>query len=257
MFILSVFTTLVYQPFFNLLVLIYWALGMFIDQPDMGVAVIILTVIIRIILLPMSLAGGRSERDRRKIAAQIKKLEEKFGDDPIALRKEQKRVMKKSRRIVRGEVVSLFIQVSIALMLWKIFKTGLPGGDLHLIYPFMPEVDLPFNLMFMDKFDLSKTSFFLNLIQSLLIFVLETLSILTSPWPHTRAEVVRLQLTLPIISFLIFMNLPAGKKLFVITTLIFSIILTFLKFIKRRFYAYREKHQAQKPAEEKVVVAMK
>jgi len=257
MLIISVFTTVIYQPFFNLLVFIYWLLGFGSAQPDMGMAVIILTVIIRILLLPMSLAGSDSEKERREISAKMIELERNFGDDPIKLKSEQKKMMKKSRHIVWGEVVSLFVQVSIALMLWKIFETGLPGGDLHLIYPFMPQVDLPFNLMFLNKIDLSATSFRLNLLQSILIFILESLSVLTSPFPHSRAEVIRLQFTLPVLSFLIFIFMPAGKKLFVITTLIFSIILTLFKFVKRKFYVYKEKKSQPQPPEEKVVVTVK
>jgi heme/copper-type cytochrome/quinol oxidase subunit 4 len=73
-----------------------------------------------------------------------------------------------------------------------------------------------------------------------------------------------LQLTLPLVAFLIFMRLPAGKKLFVITTLCFSIVLTLLQFIYRRFMSYKEKVEEQEAAEaagetpeEKVVVAIK
>ena len=258
MIILSIFTTVIYQPFLNLLILIYWLLGLVSHQPDMGVAVIILTIIIRLLLLPMSLADHKSETDRRAISDQIKELEHVYADDPIRLEKEKKRILKKSRGVVWGEVFSLIIQVSIALMLWKIFKTGLEGADFHLIYPFMPQVATPFNLVFLGKIDLSQSSWTLNLIQSFLIFALETLSVLTSPFPHTRAEVVRLQLTLPIISFLIFMYLPAGKKLFVITTLIFSIILTFFKYITRKFQDYKDrKTQEEQETGEKVVVAVK
>ena len=133
--------------------------------------------------------------------------------------------MRKNKRILIAELFNLSIQVSIALMLWKMFQTGLPGKDLHMIYNFMPEVEKPFNLMFLGKYDLTHTNYTLNLLQSILIFVLETVSVLASPFKVTRKEVVRLQLILPVVSFLVFMAMPAGKKLFIITTLIISIIL--------------------------------
>jgi hypothetical protein len=44
---------------------------------------------------------------------------------------------------------------------------------------------------------------------------------------------------------LIFSQLPAGKKLFVIVTLIFSIVLTIVKFIWRRFKSFREKQPTE------------
>lgn len=265
MFLLDLFQHVIYQPFFNILVGIYWMLGLGSDTaPDMGVAVILLTLVIRVLLLPMSIAGHRSEAERREIAEAIKDLEERYSSDPIKLRKEKKKVFRKKRGIFNGEVVSLFIQVAIALMLWRMFETGLTGQDLNLIYGFMPDIPQPFNLTFLGQFDLSKTSFTLNLLLSALIFAVETLAVLTSPFPTTRKEVVRLQLTLPIVSFFIFMRLPAGKKLFVITTLVFSFFLLLGKFIWRRFNAYKDKVEEQELAQtsgevmdEKVVVEVK
>jgi len=64
----------------------------------------------------------------------------------------------------------------------------------------------------------------------------------------SRRDVIRLQLTLPIVSFLVFMFLPAGKKLFIITTLIFSILFKMYRIISSWFYAMFNKEE--KPAEE-------
>ncbi len=244
----ELFITLIYQPFLNVIVFFYWCLGFVMDgKPDMGVAVILLTIFIRILLLPLSIAGDRSEKERREIATKVKELEENFAADPIRLEKEKKGVFKTNRRVLISELINLAIQVAIALMLWKMFSTGLPGEDIHLIYPFMPEVALPFNLNFLGLFDLSHTSYTLNAIQSLLIFVLETISLYTSPYPVRRDEVVRLQLVLPVVSFVVFMALPAGKKLFVITSLIFSIILTLVKVAIRMVKRYQEKWDSPNP----------
>lgn len=225
----------------------------------MGVAVIILTIIIRVLLLPLSLAGDRSEKERRELASKIKEIEDTYSADPIQMEKRKKKVMRTNSRILIAELFNLTIQVSIALMLWKMFQTGLPGDDFHMVYPFMPEVDLPFNLVFIGKYDLTHTSFTLNLVQSILIFVLETVSTFASPYRISRKEVVRLQLVLPVVSFLVFMMLPAGKKLFVITTLGFSIILTLVKFGIRKFKSYQEKQELQESEgqTEKIVVETK
>lgn len=254
----ALFTTFIYQPFFNILVLFYIALERISGNADMGTAVIMLTILIRILLLPLSFASHRSEKERREIGEQSRALDAEFSADPIKLEKAKRRLMRSNKRIIISEVFMLFIQASIALMLWKIFATGLGGADIHLIYSFMPEVQLPFNLTFMDRFDLTHTSFILNLIQSFSIFAVETLAILISPFPHTRAEVVRLQLVLPLVSFLVFMGLPAGKKLFVITTLWFSFGLLLIRFVQQRFQdfsARMEARQAASAAGEETLVA--
>ncbi len=258
----ELFTTVIYQPFFNVLVFFYWILGLVTQgQPDMGIAVILLTILIRVLLLPLSLAGDKSAAERRQIGQKIKDLEVTFAHDPIGFREHKKLVLKQSRGVLIGEIVSLAVQVAISLMLWRIFARGLEGEDLHLLYSFLPKVEEPFNLLFLGKFDLSHSSVLLNLIQSLCIFVLETLSIYTSPYPPEKGEVVRLQLVLPVVSFFVFMFLPAGKKLFIITTLLISILLTLYKFVKHKYEAYKlkseEAEQARLTGEEKVVVDMK
>lgn len=240
--LIELFTQFIYQPFFNVLVFLYWVMDVLPGvEADMGVAVIFLTIVIRVLLIPLSLAGDKSERQRRAIAQEIQEIEKSHTADPIVLRQKRKLTLQKSKGVLLAEVFNLFIQVSIALMLWRIFATGLEGKDFHLIYPFMPNVDTNFNLMFLGKYDLSHTNFTLNLLQSFSIFILETLQILTSPFRHSRGEVVRYQLVLPVVSFLIFMGLPAGKKLFVITALWFSIILTIYKFFHNKYLDYVEK----------------
>lgn len=250
MFLIDAFILLIYQPFFNILLLLYWFLGLFSETaPDMGVAVILLAIFIRLLLLPFSLAGTRSEKERREIAQKVLELEEEYRDRPHEFKIARKKVFARRGTVLAGEMFSLIIQIVIALILWKIFDTGLKGADFHLIYSFMPEIDTPLNLLFLDTYDLTRPSLVLNLLLAFLLFIFETLAGLTSPYPTTRAEVVRLQLTLPLVSFLIFTRLPAGKLLFVIVTMIVSIILLIGKFIFYRFTAYRDKMAAKEAAQ--------
>lgn len=247
----DIFISFIYQPFLNVLVGFYWLLGRFTEgDPDMGIAVILLTLLIRLLLLPLSLVGHRSEKERRQIAQKVKEVETIYAAEPIKREAAKKKILRRSGGVVFGELVTLCIQVMIALMLYKIFRTGLEGEDLHLIYSFMPDIHLPFNLMFLDSIDLSKTSLRLNLLQSLLIFVLETISLYTSPYPVSRNEVVRMQLVLPVVSFLIFITMPSGKKLFIITTLIVSIVIASVRAVIRKFNAYKDKKEAQFAADQ-------
>ncbi len=240
-FIASLFTSVIYQPFLNLLVFFDFIVGYITGHPDMGIAVILLTIVIRVMLLPLSLSSSRGVKERREIMEEIVELKEHYRGRPIEFEQAKRKILRSNKRILVGEFFNLAIQIIIALMLWRIFKTGLEGADLHLIYPFTPEGPLPFNLNFLGQFDLSRPNLVLNLIQSGLIFILETVSIITSPFEVSRKDVIRLQLILPLVSFLVFMGLPAGKKLFVITTLVFSIFLTIGMAGYRAYEAYQLK----------------
>lgn len=255
------FILFIYQPFFNLLVFFYWALD-FITRGngDMGIAVILLTIVIRVILYPLSLAEQKSHAERKEIAEQIKLVEEAYKTDHIGKIEAKKSIIQTNKRVLIAEVINLAIQVTVALMLWKIFSSGLKGEDFHLLYGFMPKVDLPLNLVFLGKYDLTQPSLTLNIVQSSLIFILETILLLGSESPVTKKQFVRLQIILPIASFFIFLGLPAGKKVFIITTLVISIILSSIRTITVRFERYKEKiaeKEAKEAAGEQVVVDVK
>jgi len=57
-----------------------------------------------------------------------------------------------------------------------------------------------------------------------MIFVVEVLVALRSPLPISRKDKALLQIVLPLGSFIVFMFLPSGKKIFMITSLAFSSI---------------------------------
>lgn len=258
------FEVVLYQPFLNLLIGLYWLLNVIPNtQVDMGITVIIFTIIVRILLLPVSLAAHRSEAERRKISKDIAEMEHKYKDNPIAAKEETKKVLRGNRTVLVAEIVSLFIQVSISLILWAIFSSGLEGKDAHLVYSFMPKIFPipPEKLVFMS-YSLNEPHWQLNLLQSFLIFILESLSMYISPYPVQKGDVVRYQFFLPVVSFMIFAFLPAGKKLFVITTLVFSIGLTIILAIRKKVYDISERLRAKdeaaaNPPEEKVVVEVK
>lgn len=216
------FETYIYQPFFNILVGIYWALGQLgPGLEDMGIAVIIFAIVVRLLTFPLTLASERSEAERRKIVERVEQAKSEHASEPIKLRFEIRRIMKSNLRMVLSASANLLIQLVIILMLYRIFATGLEGADFHLLYDFMPRIN-EVNLMFLGKYDLGHTNATLNLYQSLMIFVVEFLIALRSPLPVARRDVILLQAILPLGSYIVFMALPAGKKVFIITSLIFS-----------------------------------
>lgn len=256
----ELFTTVVYQPFLNILIFFYWLLEVVTrGNADMGVAVILLTILIRVMLLPLWMAGQRRAKDRRQIEQQVREIEAQHASEPVVVSQKKKTVLRSNRRVLVAEIIGFFVQIVIALMLWQMFNTGLTGEDFELIYGFMPEIELPFNLEFMGQYDLTQYSFQLNLIQAGLLLILEVISAIVSPYRMSRNQMVKLQFILPVVSFFLFwiFQLPAGKKLFIITTLIFSIILTTGRAIQVKFQDYKEKKEAEAEQGEKVIVDVK
>lgn len=238
---MGLFTTLIYQPFFNLLVGIYWVIDQATSgRADMGSAVIIFTIIFRILWLPISFASGRSAKERHEISQKIKEIQQAFAHEPVRLKEEMKLLTRSNRRIVIVSSINLFIQIMVMLMLYRIFTTGLEGADFHLIYDWMPPHPAQFNLTFLGKYDLAHPNWTLNWVNTGVIFMAELLSSLLSPFPTGRAELMSL-FVLPLGAFTFFAFMPAGKKLFVITTLLFSIGIMLAKLAKVVYYESRNR----------------
>lgn len=221
-----------YQPFLNALVVIYDVLGQVIGNADMGIAVIIFSLMIRLLLLPLTLASTQSEDDKRRIGRAYDQIEKGYKtSEPLKFQQLKRNLIKENRSTIRFELINLGIQIAIALILWRIFSKGLEGADLHLLYKWVPQVTEPFNLMFMGIIDLSKPNLNLNLITSALLFLAETLELTFSPLPPTREDRI-VQFLLPIIVFGYLYAMPSGKKLFLITTLTFSICFILLREVR-------------------------
>lgn len=216
------FETYIYAPFFNILVALYSLLGGISPElADMGIAVIIFSIVVRLITFPLTIAGERSEEEKRRIVEKVDEAKRLYAHEPIKQREAIKLVLRSNLRTVLATTTNLLIQLAIILMLYRIFTTGLEGEDFHLLYDFVPHPDY-INLMFLGKYDLSHTNSYLNFLQSVMIFVVEILAAMRSPLPVPRRDKILMQVILPLGSYLIFMFMPAGKKVFIITSLAFS-----------------------------------
>lgn len=234
-----------YRPFFNLLVLIYLGLQKIMTNPDMGIAVIVFTIALRMILLPVSLASEESEEEKREIGLKFDRIRKQYADNPVDFKEARDALVSTYHRRVRGEVLNVGLQVAVALMLWRIFAKGLGGADLSLLYDFIPRPKLPFNLEFMGRIDLTKPNLAMNMVSSILLFIAETLSLANSPYPATRNDRL-MQFLFPFGVFVYLYNMPAGKKLFVITTLSLTIFLVVLKELHSIWYLWKKKKEAKR-----------
>ncbi len=240
-----------YRPLFNFMILLYDIFDFLYPGISIGTVVIIFTIIFRLVILPLSWNNDYSEKEKREIAQKVKKMEAEFKDQPEKIKAFKRKILWEHKKIVFFEVVNLILQIGIAVFLFAFFSTGIKGLDKHLLYPVIPypkEINIYFH-----GIDLTIPNMRLNLLNSTIIFVVELLSLWTQPFPITRGDITTL-IFLPIIAFLFFGQMPSGKKLFVITTLTFTIFIIIIKRFIYWYYLLKEKFAPQKvedkPSEE-------
>ncbi|MGD2177139.1 MAG: YidC/Oxa1 family membrane protein insertase [Anaerolineae bacterium] len=114
-------------PFANLLLLLYQYLG---QQTILAIAA--LTVLIRLLILPLTLSQQRSARKMQELQPEIEKLREKHGDDREALAQEQMKLWRKEGVNPAGGCLPLLIQLPIMIALYRAIIFIVPSTPLQL-----------------------------------------------------------------------------------------------------------------------------
>lgn len=166
------FHTIVYDPIYN-------ALVYFVDivpGHDVGIAVIIVTIIVRIILFPLSRKAIKAQLDMKRIAPEIEEVKKKFKDKP----EEQGRAifaLYKERGVSPfSGLFLLLVQLPILLGLYFVFaQGGLPSINAELLYSFVPAPQ-DVNMEFLGLIDMAGKSLLLALLAGISQLVYTRLS---------------------------------------------------------------------------------
>jgi len=148
----EIFHTVVYTPLYNALIALL-DIGPWVD---MGVAVIVLTLIVKTAMFPLSLKAARTQRVMKDLESPMKELREKYKDN----REEQGRRLLALYRDNNVNPFSsflvLFIQLPVILGLYFVFlKGGLPTIDPTLLYSFVPQPGSDVSMHFLGLIDLT------------------------------------------------------------------------------------------------------
>jgi YidC/Oxa1 family membrane protein insertase len=124
--------TIFYQPLLNLLVFIYNLVG-----SDMGIAIIVLTILIKLVLYPFSQQSLKSQHALQKLQPQVEELKKKFKDQKDKLAQELMQLYQRERVSPLSSCLPLLIQLPFLIALFQVFSSGLNSGSLEIIYPFV------------------------------------------------------------------------------------------------------------------------
>jgi len=228
--IITIFDQVLYLPLFNALILIYNILPVH----DLGIAIIILTVIIRLLLYPLSRKSIRSQKTLSQLHPQIKQIQEKYQN-----KEEQARAMMELYQRYKINPMSgclpLLIQFPILIALYRVFFTGLDINQLSQLYNFVNRPE-SLNLMFLGLINLSRPSIFLALIAGGLQFIQAKMINPSSVAKQLKNKkrksgfdfsvLMNQQMTyfMPLITVFIALRLPAALPLYWIVVTLFGII---------------------------------
>ncbi len=150
---MSLYTELLYRPLLNTLFFFYHLLPV----PDMGLAIILVTLLVRLLLLPPTLKTVASQRRLSKLQPQVDALKAQHGADKERMAKELMELYKKEKVNPLSSCLPLILQLPLLFTLYRVFQQGLTVPPDGALYAFVhrPESISPF---FLGLINLSKPS---------------------------------------------------------------------------------------------------
>ena len=125
----------VHQPMLNVLV----ALLIYIPGHYLGLAVILLTIIIRTILLMPSQKAMKAQRRMQEIQPQLEEIKQKFANDQARIAQETMLLWKTNKVSPFSSCLPILLQFPILIALFNVVNTGLSPDQGIFIYSFLPE----------------------------------------------------------------------------------------------------------------------
>lgn len=127
---IETYNTVLYEPIFNAMIWLYNVL----PGQDMGVAIIILTLAIKVVLFWPSLSALKAQRKLQDTQPKINEIRAKYKDNKEELGKQLMTFYKDNKVNPFSSCLPLIIQLPILIALYQAFLHGLQlDGTTHLL----------------------------------------------------------------------------------------------------------------------------
>lgn len=222
--------TWLYEVFYNALIF----LSHIGTAGSIGIAVIALTLIVRVLLAPFSYKAIMHQVIQKKLEPARNKIQQEYKDDKQLQAQKMMELMKEHKTNPFSSCLLTLVQIPIILVLYTVFLTGLSLQP-DILYSFVPVPEM-LNLNFLGL-DLGEKSILLGVLTGLAQLIQVRLSPVMQqakgqdadkPEPGTQAAMAQsmqksMKFTLPIMIAVFASIVPAAVALYWFTTNVFTI----------------------------------
>jgi YidC/Oxa1 family membrane protein insertase len=217
----NIFNTFLVQPLLNLLVYFY----NIIPGHDVGIAIILVTVLIRLLLAPSFFKALKSQREMAVLQPKLNELREKYKENKEEQAKALMALYQEHKINPLGSCLPILIQLPILIALYRVFVIGLGHETLSkYLYSF---VHNPGTLdpTFLGAINLSQPSWIFGVIAGLAQYVQSKMMLSQNQTNDPTAKALAIQTTyvFPVLTLVFSLTLPAGLPLYWIVTTLFAI----------------------------------
>lgn len=222
---ISFFHTVISEPLYNGLIVLMNLLPFF----DAGVIVIIFTIIVKIIMLPLSIKVSKAQIEMKSHEKNLNDIKEKYKNNKEEYGKKQLEYYKEKGINPFASFFILLIQLPILIGLYNIFlKSGLPQINMELLYWFI-SAPLTVNMVFLGLISISEKSIILAIIAGITTYFQISLSTaqnqssLGMQGDMAKAMQMQMKYFFPILMAFIAYTISSAVALYLITSNIFAI----------------------------------
>jgi len=225
-----IFNTFLYHPLYNAFI------GLIAIFPwiDAGIVVVLLTIIVKLILFPLSQKSVRSQMEMKLIQPEIDALKIKYKDNKQEQSLKTMALYKEKGINPFSGIFLTLIQIPILIALYMVFyKGGLNNINTGILYSFV-HAPAHINTFFLGLFDITKNSTILALVVAVGQFLQMKITMpVTKPvekgadssFKDELAKSMSLQMkyVMPVFMFFIARSFPALVSLYLITSSAFAV----------------------------------
>jgi len=215
---IELFNVVLYQPILNLLVFLYNV----IPLHDLGVAIILLTILVKLVIYPLTKQSIRSQKALQTLQPKLEELKKKYAGDREGQAKAMMELYKEEKVSPLGSCLPLLIQLPLLIAVYQVFINVIPAEQLQSIYPFVTNPG-QLNPIAFGFLDLAKPNFVVALLAGLAQFWQTKMLITKKPpknLPGSKDENMmaimnqQMQYFMPAFTVIIGLSLPAGLTLY-------------------------------------------
>ncbi len=230
-----------YDPLYNGFIF----LADIIPSADLGIVIILFTILIKLALFPFSIKAVKTQRAVKLVEPELKAIKEKYKDDKQTQATKTMALYKEKNIKPFSGFLLLLIQMPIIFAMYFIFlRGGLPEINLDILYSFVPSPGT-INTMFLGFIDVTGKSVVLALLTGASQFIHTSLSMSKSKKSDKKfgegsmkedfARSMKLQMkyVLPVFVTFIAYTLSSAIALYWTTSNIFHILQEL--YVKKKF----------------------
>lgn len=225
----TLWNTLIYKPLYNIL----FILLAFAPSHNVGIAVIILTILVRVAIYPLTLKSIKAQRAMKEIEPKLKEIKEKNKDDKQKQAMLTMELYKKENISPMSGCLPLLIQIPVISTLFFVLKS-IGTVDTTLLYSFVHSDFIP-NMSFLGL-NLGAKSILLAILVGITQYLTTRFSLgkpkkevrddkekVSFQEDFQRSMQLNMRYMLPVILAFTAANLPGAVALYWVTSNIFSI----------------------------------